>query len=115
MAEQSTSLLDSIGWLRLADKMTELSGSASCCANPTQIALIKAIQTLIQPAAATATQAQEVELLEEGTHTQIAQDIAQLSSLRRRANTLASITKAFSEAAKRNVGHVTPQTNLLDV
>lgn len=39
----------------------------------------------------------------ESTHTRRGQDIAQLSSLRRRANALASITATFSDAADRYV------------
>jgi len=46
--------------------------------------------------------AQGVPLIE-STHTRRGQDIAQLSSLRRSANALASITATFSDAADRYV------------
>jgi hypothetical protein len=103
MAEQFTSLVDSIGGLSLTDRTTELIGSASNCPRPTQQALAEAIRTLIQSYEATLAHAQRVQTLVESTHTPSGQGIVKLSSLRRRATALVGITDTFTDATERYI------------
>ncbi|KAL2861001.1 uncharacterized protein BJX67DRAFT_317030 [Aspergillus lucknowensis] len=123
MAEQFASLVDSIGGLRLADTTTELSDSASRCADPTRIALIYAIQTLIQSAAATATQAQQVELSEEPTPLKASQSCSARQpnstfSARRSKSTTSSpqlfiiLTRKDSKSASRSTKRVVSRNAL---
>lgn len=93
MAEEFTRLVDSMGELRVADGTSSLYGLNFNRPRPNQIAVVQSIQKLIQSAEATATHAQQVE----------SSDIAQLSSLRRRASALARVTKTFSDATERYI------------
>ncbi|KAF7136918.1 hypothetical protein CNMCM5793_006580 [Aspergillus hiratsukae] len=102
MAKELTSLVDSIEGLRLADETTKWTGSASSCPSPTQQALVEAIRTLIQSCEATSAHAQ-LESLAESTHTPSGQDIAKLSSLRRKVTALARIAETFSDATERYI------------
>lgn len=103
MAENLTSLVDSTGGLQFADRTTELSGSHPNRPNAEQIGLVEAIRALIQSAEDTAINAHQVESLAESTHTRRGWDIAQLSSLRRRATALANLTETYSDAVERYV------------
>ncbi|KAG9257184.1 uncharacterized protein F5Z01DRAFT_647920 [Emericellopsis atlantica] len=101
MAEDIPSLVDSIKGLRLAHGTTVLPCADSDRASSHQIILVDALRALIQSAEATNTHAREVLPLAKASPTLSSQDIAQLSSLRTRANALASITKTFSDACER--------------
>lgn len=90
MAEASTSLVESMGGLKLG---AGTSGSDFNRPNPDQIALAESVQRLIQSAEAVATHARQVGPL----------DIAQISSLGREANALARVTKTFSDATEQYI------------
>lgn len=90
MAEASTSLVESMGGLKLG---AGTSGSDFNRQNPHHIALAESVQRLIQSAEAVATHARQVGPL----------DIAQISSLGREANALARVTKTFSDATEQYI------------
>jgi hypothetical protein len=102
MAEEFSSLINSIEGLKLADGTAKSVGLDSNRLGLHETALAEAIRALIQTAGATATLAQRLPLTRT-TCTWGGQGIAQLSSLRRRANTLASVTATFSDAAERYI------------
>ena len=95
MAAEYASLVSSIGGLMLTD-----NGSDSTRPNLGRAALVKSVRALAQSAEATATHAQQVEPGAPSTQTRPDRDIARLSSLRRRANNLASTTATFIDAAE---------------
>ncbi len=93
MAEGFASLVDLVAGLRLADGAAEWAGSELNRRKPYQI-LVEATRALIQSTEATAAHAQRVPL-PESIHTPSGHDIAQLCSMRRRANALANTTATF--------------------
>ncbi|KAJ5281509.1 hypothetical protein N7478_006881 [Penicillium angulare] len=100
MAEQFTSLIDSIDGLSLADRAFGLTGSVSECPSSAQPGLVEAIRTLIQSCKDTSVHAQQAKTLVEGTHTPSSQGILKLSSLSRRAAALVRITDTIGDATE---------------
>ncbi|KAK2763859.1 hypothetical protein FQN54_009477 [Arachnomyces sp. PD_36] len=101
MAEQFTSLVNSVGGLSIANKTTEiLAGSISNCRNPTQQALVEAIQTLIQSCEDASKQAQQAEALVRSTQSRSDRF---MMKLRKRATALTRITETLRDATERHI------------
>ncbi|KAJ5871187.1 uncharacterized protein N7529_003540 [Penicillium soppii] len=103
MAEELTSVTNSLGELWVADRNIELSGSDPNRANSNQIALVASIQALIQFAKAMVTNAHRLESSAASTPNGGGWEVAQLSSLRTGATALARITKTFNDAVERYI------------
>jgi len=98
MAERSTSVVNSIERLTLADTITGMTGSAPDCPKSARQDVVGALVTLIQSCEAMCTHAQQAKALVEVTHAPSVQGIVKLSDLRRRTITLARITEIISDA-----------------
>ncbi|PKY05641.1 hypothetical protein P168DRAFT_127848 [Aspergillus campestris IBT 28561] len=104
MADQFTSLVDSVGGLCLDGGATKPTASGSNFSNPTHQPLAEALRTLIQSCEATSPHAAHVENVMESTHTPPSQGtVNRLVSLRRRATALESAAKAFSDATEHYI------------
>lgn len=103
MAERSTSVVNSIERLTLADTITGMTGSAPDCPKSARQDVVGALVTLIQSCEAMCTHAQQAKALVEVTHAPSVQGIVKLSDLRRRTITLARITEIISDATERYI------------
>ncbi|KAK3361868.1 hypothetical protein B0T24DRAFT_538371 [Lasiosphaeria ovina] len=96
MAEAYDGLVHSIAGLSLTSDTAKLSGSTSSHPSPRQT-FVNAARALTQAAEATAAQAKRVPLTE-SPNPHGGEDVAQLISLRRKANTLTNIAATFGDA-----------------